>query len=71
MIIQAAKELNLMPTTEGGLDYKLELTHAPGYSGIEHSLPIIGIQDDIVELFKASPDHQLTDIVGVPRRSVR
>ncbi|MEX2284663.1 MAG: amidohydrolase family protein [Gemmatimonadota bacterium] len=54
-IIQAAKELELMPTTEGGLDYKLELTHAlDGYSGIEHSLPIAGIQDDVVELFKAS-----------------
>jgi Tol biopolymer transport system component len=27
-IIQAAKELEIMPTTEGGLDFKLELTHA-------------------------------------------
>jgi Tol biopolymer transport system component len=54
-IIQAAKELELMPTTEGGLDYKLELTHAiDGYSGIEHSLPIAPIFDDVVELFKAS-----------------
>jgi Tol biopolymer transport system component len=54
-IIQAAKELELMPTTEGGLDFKLELTHAiDGYSGIEHSLPIAPIYDDVVELFKAS-----------------
>ena len=54
-VIQAAKELELMPTTEGGLDYKLELTHAmDGYPGIEHSLPIAPIQDDVVELFKAS-----------------
>ncbi|MCB0280079.1 MAG: PD40 domain-containing protein, partial [Calditrichaeota bacterium] len=27
-LIMAAKELKLMPTTEGGLDYKLNLTHA-------------------------------------------
>jgi Tol biopolymer transport system component len=54
-IIQAAKELELMPTTEGGLDFKLELTHAiDGYSGIEHSLPIAPIFDDVVRLFKAS-----------------
>ena len=44
-----------MPTTEGGLDFKLELTHAmDGYSGIEHSLPIAPIYDDVVQLFKAS-----------------
>ena len=54
-IVQAAKELNIMPTTEGGLDYKLELTHAiDGYSGIEHALPVAPIYDDVVELFKAS-----------------
>ena len=54
-IITAAKELGLMPTTEGGLDFKLELTHAmDGYSGIEHSLPIAPIYDDVVQLFKAS-----------------
>jgi Tol biopolymer transport system component len=54
-IIQAAKELNIMPTTEGGLDFKLDLTHAiDGYSGIEHNLPITPIFDDVVQLFKAS-----------------
>ncbi|MGI9629241.1 MAG: amidohydrolase family protein [Longimicrobiales bacterium] len=54
-IIQAAKELELMPTTEGGLDFKLNLTHAiDGYPGIEHALPIAPIYSDVVELFKAS-----------------
>jgi hypothetical protein len=54
-IIQAAKELELMPTTEGGLDFKLDLTHAmDGYPGVEHALPIAPIFDDVVELFKAS-----------------
>ncbi|MCZ6755061.1 MAG: amidohydrolase family protein, partial [Gemmatimonadetes bacterium] len=54
-IIQAAKELELMPTTEGGLDYKLDLTHAiDGYSGIEHALPVTPLYQDVVELFKAS-----------------
>ncbi|NNM34573.1 MAG: amidohydrolase family protein, partial [Gemmatimonadetes bacterium] len=54
-IIQAAKKLELMPTTEGGLDFKLNLTHAiDGYPGIEHALPIAPIYSDVVELFKAS-----------------
>jgi Tol biopolymer transport system component len=54
-IIMAAKELGIMPTTEGGLDFKLELTHAmDGYPGVEHALPIAPIFNDVVELFKAS-----------------
>jgi Tol biopolymer transport system component len=54
-IIQAAKELGLMPTTEGGLDFKLEMTHIlDGYPGVEHSLPIVGIQEDVAELMKTS-----------------
>jgi Tol biopolymer transport system component len=54
-IVQAAKELGLMPTTEGGLDFKLDLTHAmDGYSGVEHNLPIAPLYDDIVQLFKSS-----------------
>jgi hypothetical protein len=54
-IVQAAKELGLMPTTEGGLDLKLDLTHAiDGYSGVEHALPIAPLYDDVAQLFKAS-----------------
>ena len=44
-----------MPTTEGGLDYKLDLTHGiDGYPGIEHTLPIAPKFDDVFELFKAT-----------------
>ncbi len=54
-LIMAAKELELMPTTEGGLDYRLDLTHAiDGYPGIEHSLPIVPAYGDVVELFLTS-----------------
>jgi len=54
-VIMAAKELGIMPTTEGGLDIKLDLTHAiDGYPGVEHALPIAPIYNDVVELFKAS-----------------
>ncbi|HEX6134021.1 MAG TPA: amidohydrolase family protein [Longimicrobiales bacterium] len=54
-LIMAARELNLMPTTEGGLDYRLNMTHAmDGYPGIEHTMPIIPAYDDVVQLFRAS-----------------
>lgn len=54
-IIMAAKELGIMPTTEGGLDWRLNLTHAlDGYPGIEHALPIAPLYDDVVELLKLS-----------------
>lgn len=54
-LIMAARELELMPTTEGGLDYRLNMTHAmDGYPGIEHSMPIVPAYDDVVRLFAAS-----------------
>jgi len=46
-VIMASKELGLMPTTEGGLDYKLNMTQLlDGYPGHEHSLPIYPIYKD-------------------------
>jgi hypothetical protein len=54
-IIMAAKELGLMPTTEGGLDFKLNMTHGiDGYPGIEHTLPITPKFDDVFEWYKAT-----------------
>ncbi|MCL4864393.1 MAG: PD40 domain-containing protein [Gemmatimonadales bacterium] len=54
-LIMAARELGLMPTTEGGLDTKLDLTHAiDGYPGIEHNLPVTPAYRDLIELFLAS-----------------
>ena len=54
-LIMAARELGLMPTTEGGLQYRLNMTHAmDGYPGIEHTMPIIPAYNDVVELFKTS-----------------
>ncbi|MEO8449904.1 MAG: amidohydrolase family protein, partial [Gemmatimonadota bacterium] len=54
-IIMAAKELGLMPTTEGGIDFKLNMTHAlDGYPGIEHTIPIYPMFNDVVDLFVRS-----------------
>ncbi|MBI2614963.1 MAG: PD40 domain-containing protein [Gemmatimonadetes bacterium] len=55
LLIMAARELQLMPTTEGGLDYRLNMTHAmDGYPGVEHTMPIIPAYRDVIELFKTS-----------------
>jgi hypothetical protein len=46
----AAKEQNLMPTTEGGLDFKLNMTNLlDGYPGHEHSLPIYPLFKDVTK----------------------
>ncbi len=54
-VAKAAQELELTVTTEGGLDLKLDLTHAiDGFGGNEHSLPIVPLFSDVVELFARS-----------------
>ena len=56
-VIMAAREQNLMPTLEGGLDFKKNLTEAmDGYSGSEHTLPIAPLYKDVVQLFAQSGD---------------
>jgi imidazolonepropionase-like amidohydrolase/Tol biopolymer transport system component len=54
-VIQAANELKLMPTTEGGLDYKMNMTEAiDGFSGHEHTIPTYPLQSDVIRLLTES-----------------
>lgn len=54
-VIQSAKEQHIMPTTEGGLDMKLNITQLlDGYPGHEHALPIYPIYDDLAKLIAES-----------------
>ena len=54
-MVMACKQLGVMPTTEGGLDMKLNLTHAiDGFSGNEHSMPITPLFKDVVEFWSRS-----------------
>ena len=51
-IIMAARELGLMPTTEGSLNIRQNLTETmDGYPGLEHSIPIFPVYGDYVRLF--------------------
>lgn len=54
-MVEAAKDLGMMPTTEGASDMVLNLTHAiDGFSGNEHSVPVSPLREDIVRLFAQS-----------------
>src|SRR5262249_24806446 len=51
-MVAACRKLGVMPTTEGGLDAKLDMTHAlDGFSGNEHALPVVPLFGDVVGLF--------------------
>jgi hypothetical protein len=51
-IIMAARDLGLMPTTEGSLNIKQNLNETiDGYPGLEHSIPIYPVYDDYTRLF--------------------
>jgi Tol biopolymer transport system component len=54
-MVMACKAEGVMPTTEGGLDMKLDLTHVvDGFSGNEHSMPITPLYKDVVEFMAKS-----------------
>ncbi len=54
-VIMAAKEQKLMPTTEGGLDFKLNMTQLlDGYPGHEHALPIAPLFGDVTRAIAES-----------------
>lgn len=54
-VIMAAKDQELMPTTEGGLDYKLNMTQLfDGYPGHEHSIPIYPLYSDVTKTIAES-----------------
>ena len=60
-LVMAARELELMPATEAGLDFQLDLTHAmDGYPAIEHNLPVYPLYHDVVRLFSE------TKVVNTP-----
>ena len=54
-IVQAAHELGMLPTTEGALALKLDLTQIiDGFPGHEHALPAVPLGDDVIQLMAKS-----------------
>jgi Tol biopolymer transport system component len=55
LMVQASKELEMMPTTEGYNDLKLDLTHViDGFHGNEHTLPVAPLYKDVIQMFALS-----------------
>jgi hypothetical protein len=54
-VVEACQKLGVIPTTEGGSDLAMDLTHAiDGFGGNEHQLPIAPVYADVVNLFAQS-----------------
>jgi Tol biopolymer transport system component/imidazolonepropionase-like amidohydrolase len=54
-VVEAAKRLEMMPTTEGAADMVLDMTHViDGFSGAEHQFPIHPLYDDVIQLVARS-----------------
>lgn len=54
-VVRAARELGLMPTTEGALDTALNMTMAlDAYSGMEHNMPGFPLYNDVAQLVARS-----------------
>ena len=50
-VAMAAREQGILPTCEGALALKLDLTQIQdGFAGNEHSLPVVPLYDDVVQL---------------------
>jgi imidazolonepropionase-like amidohydrolase len=66
MIVKAARELKMMVVPEGGSLLYMNLTHVTdGHTGVEHSLPVPNLYNDVVTLFaKSKVGYTPTLIVG-------
>ena len=72
MIIKAARELQMMVVPEGGsLFYMNETMVQDGHTGVEHSLPVPHVYNDVVTLFATSGVGLHADADRRLRRAVR
>jgi Tol biopolymer transport system component len=56
-VAQVGHDLGIMPTTEGALDMKLDLTQVQdGFAGNEHALTAVPLFDDLVQFFARTRD---------------
>lgn len=54
-VVEASREMGMIPTTEGGSDSKMNITHVfDGFSGNEHALPTAPLYRDVIQLFAQS-----------------
>ncbi len=62
-VIEACKQLQIMPTTEGGIDTKLDLTHFIDGFNNEHSMPTVPLYNDVVQLLVKSQGFETPTLI--------
>ncbi len=51
-VVESARQLGLLPTCEGALDMKMDMTQIQdGFPGNEHAMAAVPLYDDIIQLF--------------------
>ncbi len=51
-VVESARQLGLLPTCEGALDMKMDMTQIQdGFPGNEHAMTAVPLYDDIIQLF--------------------
>ncbi len=54
-VVMAAHDMGLLPTTEGALAMKMDLTQVmDGFAGLEHALPVTPLSKDVIQLMAQS-----------------
>jgi hypothetical protein len=62
-VIEACKELQIMPTTEGGIDTMLDETHFIDGFNNEHSMPTVPLYNDVVQLLVKSQGFETPTLI--------
>jgi imidazolonepropionase-like amidohydrolase/Tol biopolymer transport system component len=57
MIVEAARELEMLVVPEGGSTFFFNMTHViDGHTGVEHNVPVAPLYDDVLTLWGAADD---------------
>lgn len=62
-VIEACKQLEIMPTTEGGIDTMLDETHFIDGFNNEHSMPTVPLYNDVVQLLVKSQGFETPTLI--------
>ncbi|HKW89214.1 MAG TPA: amidohydrolase family protein [Candidatus Acidoferrales bacterium] len=62
-VIEACKQLEIMPTTEGGIDTRLDLTHFIDGFNNEHSMPTVPLYNDVIQLLVKSQGFETPTLI--------
>ena len=62
-VVEACKQLQIMPTTEGGIDTMLDETHFIDGFNNEHSMPTVPLYNDVIQLLAKSQGFETPTLI--------